>query len=91
MWNGETNTARKMSKYAVFLGPYLPEFSPNKGKYGPGKLRILTLLPSETLFVFFYKKIVEWSFKNFKGLVNFAVKFAEILFCFKLIFVRRKS
>ena len=43
MWNGEANTARKMSKYAVFLGPYLPQFSPNTGKYELGKLRILTL------------------------------------------------
>ena len=26
-----------MPKYGVFSGPYFPEFSPNTGKYGPGK------------------------------------------------------
>ena len=29
-----------MSKYGVFSGPYFPAFSPNTGKYRPGKLRI---------------------------------------------------
>ena len=27
-------TARKVSKYVVFSGPYFPVFSPNTGKYG---------------------------------------------------------
>ena len=30
-------TAWKASKYGVFSGPYFPVFSPNTGKYGPGK------------------------------------------------------
>ena len=32
-----TTTVWKLSKYGIFSGPYLPEFSPNTGKYGPGK------------------------------------------------------
>ena len=28
-------TARKISKYGAFSGPYFPVFSPNTGKYGP--------------------------------------------------------
>ena len=31
----EEDTARKVSKYGVFSGPYFPVFSPNTGKYGP--------------------------------------------------------
>ena len=27
----------KVPKYGVFYGPYLPEFSPNRGKYVPEK------------------------------------------------------
>ena len=30
-----------MSKDGVFSGPYFPVFSPNTGKYGPGKTRYL--------------------------------------------------
>ena len=30
-------TARKMSKYGVFSGPYFPVFGLNTGKYGPEK------------------------------------------------------
>ena len=32
-----TITARKVSKYRVFSGPYFPVFSSNTGKYGPEK------------------------------------------------------
>ena len=28
-------TARKVSKYGEFSGPYFPVFSPEAGKYGP--------------------------------------------------------
>ena len=31
MWH----TARKMSKYGVFSGPYFPVFNPNTGTYRP--------------------------------------------------------
>ena len=31
------HTARKVSKYGVFNGPYFSVFSPNRGKYGPEK------------------------------------------------------
>ena len=34
------NTARKVSKYGVFSGPYFSVFGLNTGKYGPKKLRI---------------------------------------------------
>ena len=30
-------SARKVSKYGVFSGPYFPVFSPNMAKYGPEK------------------------------------------------------
>ena len=30
-------TARKVSKYGVFSGPYFPVFGLNTGKYGPEK------------------------------------------------------
>ena len=30
-------SARKVSKYGVFSGPYFPVFSPNTAKYGPEK------------------------------------------------------
>ena len=33
----QTNTARKVSNYGVFSGPYFPVFSPNTGQFGPGK------------------------------------------------------
>ena len=31
----------KVSKYGVFSGPYFPIFSPNTGKYRPGKTSYL--------------------------------------------------
>ena len=34
-------TARKVSKYGVFSGPYFPLFSPNTGKYGSEKTPFL--------------------------------------------------
>ena len=37
----DLNTARKMSKYGVFSGPYFPVFIPNTGKYGPEKAAYL--------------------------------------------------
>ena len=33
----QTNTAWKVSNYVVFSGPYFPVFSPNTGKFEPGK------------------------------------------------------
>ena len=30
-------SARKVSKYGIFSGPYFPVFSPNTAKYGPEK------------------------------------------------------
>ena len=33
----------KVFKYGVFSGPYFPVFSPNTGKYGPGKTPYLDL------------------------------------------------
>ena len=33
--NLEIDTARKVPKYGVISGPYVPVFSPNTGKYGP--------------------------------------------------------
>ena len=37
------NTARKVSKYGAFSGPYFPVFGLDTGKYGPEKLGIWTL------------------------------------------------
>ena len=40
-------TARKVSKYGVFSGPYFPVFGLNTGKYGPEKAPYLEGSESE--------------------------------------------
>ena len=44
-------TARKMSKYGVFSGPYFSVFSPNTGKYGPEKTPYLDTFYAVTMKV----------------------------------------
>ena len=51
---------------------YLPLFSPNAGKYGPEKLRILTLFTQLPLLIF--------SYKDYDPLnIGFKKKFQKIL------------
>ena len=38
-----------MSKYGVFSGPYFPIFSPNTGKYGPGRTPYLATFHAVTI------------------------------------------
>ena len=50
MWQLIFLTTRKVSKYGVISGAYLPVFSPNTRKYGPEKLRIWTLFTQCFIF-----------------------------------------
>ena len=52
------HTAWKVSKYGVFSGPYFLVFSPNTGKYGPGKTPCLDT---------FHKVSKNQSFPTFLG------------------------
>ena len=42
LYTGQTHCVKSVH-IRSFSGPYFPVFSLNAGKYGPGKLRILTL------------------------------------------------
>ena len=46
-------TARKVSKYGIFPGPYFTEFSPNTGKYGPEKTPYLDTFYVVNFWVYF--------------------------------------
>ena len=44
-----TITARKVSKYGVFSGPYFPSFGLNTGRYGPEKTPYLDTFHAVTI------------------------------------------
>ena len=58
-----TQTVWKVSKCGVFSGPYFPVFGLNTGKYGPEKLRILTLFTQSEFTILLI--LVSWITKCF--------------------------
>ena len=46
-------TARKVSRYGIFSGPYFPAFGLNTGKYGPEKTPYLDTFRAVALFLSF--------------------------------------
>ena len=72
-------TARKVSKYGVFSGPYFAVFNPNAGKYGPEK----------TLYLDAFHVVLE--LRYMKGKSYFVIRFGwkenflDTTFIFRLL------